>query len=183
MRWFWKASLKLMGWDTTMVFPYHHLKKFVMIVGPHTSSWDFIIGIAYRSLLGLQRTKFLGKKELFNPPFGGLLRAMGGIPVDRSERHSLVEQVVALFNVQHEFTLALSPEGTRKKVQKLKTGFYFIALKAMVPIIMVGFDYKNKTVVFSEPLMPHYQEEDFKIIEGFYGAIYGKIPENGMLVK
>ena len=53
----------------------------------------------------------------------------------------------------------------------------------MVPIIMVGFDYKNKTVVFSEPLMPHYQEEDFKIIEGFYGAIYGKIPENGMLVK
>ncbi len=78
MRFIWTVYVRLFGWNTTTEFPYHAIRKYVLIIGPHTSNWDFIIGIAYRSILGLGKTKFLGKKELFRPPFGALFRAIGG---------------------------------------------------------------------------------------------------------
>jgi 1-acyl-sn-glycerol-3-phosphate acyltransferase len=181
MRFFWKVVLKLLGWQTNLTFPYHHLRKYIVIIGPHTSSWDFIIGVAYRSVLHMEKARFLGKKELFKPPFGFIFRLLGGTPVDRQHSHNLVDEVVNLFNTHDDFAIALSPEGTRARVEKLKTGFYFIAKKANVPIIMVGIDYENKKVVFSEPLLTSdNQEDDFEIILTFFRPMKGKFPEKGL---
>lgn len=181
MRWFWKTVLQLFGWKTDIEFPYHHLKKFIITVGPHTSNWDFMVGLAYRSLLRLHGARFLGKAELFKPPFGFVFRWLGGTPVNRTSSQNMVDVVAEIFDQHEKFVLALSPEGTRKKVDKLRTGFYFIARQAKVPIVMVGFDYKNKTVVYSEPFYPTSdQEKDFEHILSFYRPVQGRIPEKGM---
>ena len=180
MRWFWRFYLRLAGWNASLSNPWAHLRKFVIIVGPHTSNWDFVILLAYRSVLGLQ-SGFLGKKELFVPPFGFIFRKLGGIPVDRKQSTNLVDDVVKIVEGRDTFIIALSPEGTRKKVDKLKTGFYFIAAKARIPIVMVGLDYKNKTIHCSEPLMPSDQARDFETIFDFYRRIEGRHPEKGLM--
>jgi len=181
MRFFWKVVLKLLGWKTDLLFPYPHLRKYIVIVGPHTSSWDFIVGVAYRSVLRMEKARYLGKKELFKPPFGFIFRWLGGTPVDRQRSHNLVDEVASLFHGRDDFAIALSPEGTRTRVEKLKTGFYFIAKKANVPIVMVGLDYVSKKVVFSEPMVPSdNQERDFETILAFFRPIKGKYPEKGM---
>ncbi len=177
-----KLLLKLMGWKTVPAgnFPIRE-KKYVLIAAPHTSGWDFIIGVLYRSALRLNNAHYLGKKELFKPPFGFIFRWFGGIPVDRSSSHNLVEQVVKEFNKNQEFILALSPEGTRRKVDRLKTGFYNIARQAGVPIVMVGFDYKNKQMIFSEPfLTSENQQRDFEHIIRFFAPVQGRHEELGL---
>jgi 1-acyl-sn-glycerol-3-phosphate acyltransferase len=182
MRLLWRLYLKLLGWNVSLSNPYPHLKKFVIIVGPHTSNWDFVVLLAYRSILRL-KSGFLGKKELFKPPFGFIFHGLGGIPVDRKQSHNLVDDVAKIIEQRETFIIALSPEGTRKKVEKLRTGFYFIASKARIPIVMVGLDYKNKTIHFSEPLMPSDQVRDFNTIFDFYRTIEGKYPEQGLMHK
>lgn len=180
----WRSFLKAKGWNTELVFPYHHIPKYIIIVAPHTSNWDFVIGLAYRNMLSMNRVRFLGKKELFKFPYGWIFRSLGGIPVDRSKHANLVDQVVDLFNRHEKFCIALAPEGTRKKVEKLKTGFYFIADKARVPIIMVGFDYVLKTVKFSAPFNTSGNvDSDFETIYSFYRGICGRHPENGLMHK
>jgi 1-acyl-sn-glycerol-3-phosphate acyltransferase len=174
--------LKLSGWKTRPLgeFPVRE-KKYIIIVAPHTSNWDFVVGVLYRSVLRLEKARFLGKKELFRPPFGFIFRWLGGTPVDRASSQNMVDQVVQIFNARDEFALALSPEGTRKKVERLRTGFYNIAKKANVPIIMVALDFENKQVIFSEPLKPtDSQEEDFEKILAFFRPIRGRIPEQGL---
>jgi len=181
MRFFWKWMLQLFGWKTNQEFPFHHLKKFIIIVAPHTSNWDFMVGLAYRSLLGLQKTRFLGKAELFKPPFGFIFRWLGGTPVDRKSSNNMVDVVAEIFDRHESYSLALSPEGTRKRVDKLRTGFYYIAQKAKVPIIMVGFDYKGKQAVIAEPFYTTSDpEKDFDHILNFYRNIQGKVPEKGL---
>lgn len=152
-----------------------------MIVGPHTSGWDFVIGIAFRSKVRITHTKFLGKAELFRGPFGFIFRKLGGFPVERFEQHNMVEEAAALFENHDSFILALSPEGTRKKVKRLRTGFYHIAKKAGVPIVMAGMDFANKQVFFSDPFYPTDDEAaDFQHIYQYYAPIKGKMPEQGM---
>lgn len=181
MRLMSKFILKLIGWKSVGSFP-DNLKKYVVIVAPHTSAWDFVVGVLFRSALRLERAKYLGKHQLFKPPFGFLFRWLGGYPVDRTSRHNLVDQVVKIFNDHEEFALALSPEGTRKRVDKLKTGFYNIARKANVPIIMVAFDYKHKQAIISAPFeTTNDQQADFEKILSFFRPIEGKLPENGMM--
>lgn len=180
MSFLWKLYLQAIGWKTDYVFPYYHLKKYIFIVGPHTSNWDFVILLAYRNMLKLP-SGFLGKKELFKPPFGFIFKGLGGIPVDRKKSSNMVDEVAQIARERDEFILALSPEGTRKKVEKLKTGFYFIASKANIPIVMVGLDYRNKQALFSEPLYPTEFNKDFETIHSFYRKIEGKFPENGMM--
>ena len=177
----WRAFLRSIGWKTALSFPFHHVKKYIVIVGPHTSNWDFIIGLAYRNMLHMNYVSFLGKSQLFKPPFGWIFRMLGGIPVDRTSSHNLVDTVAGLFDSRERFAIAIAPEGTRKKVEKLKTGFYFIASKAKVPIIMVGLDYHEKTVKFSHPLCPSDPARDFETIYSFYRAIPGKYPELGLM--
>lgn len=173
--------LRFMGWKPVGVFPYH-LKKYVVIVAPHTSGWDFIIGVLFRKSLRLEKARYLGKAELFKPPFGFIFRWLGGYPVDRSSRHNMVDEVVKIFNQHEEFGIALSPEGTRQRVDRLRTGFYNIAKKANIPIIMVGLDFRNKRVILSEPLYTtDSMEEDFEKILAFFRPIEGKYPEKGLM--
>jgi len=180
LRLFWRLFFRIQGWKVIHPYPYH-LKKAVVVVGPHTSSMDFIVGLAIRSTQRLQRVHFLGKAELFKPPFGFLFRWLGGYPVDRSGKNNLVDQVVALFNQHETFTIALSPEGTRKKVDKLKTGFYHIALQAKVPIIIATMDFAKKEVFFSEPYHPTgNQQTDFNYILQYLGSATGYHPELGL---
>lgn len=171
---------KLIGWQTEGSFP-KDLKKFIVAVAPHTSNWDFVIGVMARSILHLQGAKFLGKSQLFKPPFGWLFRWLGGYPVDRSSSHDMVHQVVSIFNSHSKFILALAPEGTRQKVDRLKTGFYYIAKQAGVPIIPCGFDYEKKKVVVGKPLhTTENLEADMKTLIEFYSGIRGKNPELGI---
>jgi 1-acyl-sn-glycerol-3-phosphate acyltransferase len=179
LRLLYRLIFKLIGWKTEGSFP-TDIKKFIVAVAPHTSNWDFVIGVLARSVLNLQKANFLGKDSLFKPPFGWLFRAMGGYPVNRSKKNDMVEQVVAIFNKHDEFYLGLAPEGTRKKVEKLRTGFYYIAKKANVPIIPVGFDFSKKTVVVGKPFYPTDNfERDMEKLLDFYRRIKGKNPQNG----
>jgi 1-acyl-sn-glycerol-3-phosphate acyltransferase len=171
-----KLYWKLSGWEVAGEFPYH-LKKMVIIVAPHTSWKDLLIGFAVRSKLRIGHANFLGKKELFNGPLGGLFRGLGGIPVDRlgNSKHGIVEQAVSLFDNNEFFILAIAPEGTRKQVKKLRSGFYQIATRANVPIVPFGFDFENKQVIIGKPfLVSSNQEIDLKKILAFFSPIKGK---------
>lgn len=181
MRWFWKWYLRQKGWTTEGSFPYQ-IPKMIVVVAPHTHWMDFIIGVAVRSSLKFTYVKFLGKQELFRPPFGFLFRWLGGTPVDRSGSNNLVEAVVAKFNASERLVIALSPEGTRKKVDKLRTGFYHIARQAQVPILMAALDFGHHKVIFSEPFYTtNNEEEDMATILRFFSPIEGKIPAQGLL--
>lgn len=179
MRPFYVLIFKIIGWRVVGQMP--DQKKFIIAVAPHTSNWDFLVGVAARSLLRIYDAQFLGKSSLFKPPFGWFFRMLGGHPVDRSSKQDQVEQVVNLFNKHEKFILALAPEGTRKKVDKLKTGFYYIARGAHVPIVPVGFDFGGKQVVVSDPVYPSEDiHADMEKIMSFYRTIRGRNPELGI---
>jgi len=167
------------GWTIQGEFPYH-IPKMVLAAGPHTSAWDFILGLAIKHELKLKHGYFLGKKELFDGPFGWFFRRMGGMPVDRTSSTGLVQQVVQEFAKNDHFILAMSPEGTRKRVDKLKTGFYHIAKEAHVPILPIGFDFLKKEVVIGQPMYTSNEEADLKQIISILGACQGKHPEKDL---
>jgi 1-acyl-sn-glycerol-3-phosphate acyltransferase len=180
LRPFWKFYLYCIGWKSTGPNP-NHLNKYVMIVAPHTSGQDVIILIAFRSVLRLKNARFLAKKELFKPPFGFIFRWLDATPVDRTDKQNMVDQVVELYNKNEKFALALSPEGTRKKVERLHTGFYHIAKKAAVPLVMVALDFANKQLIFSGPFYTsNDQAADFQTIINFFGPVQGKNPALGL---
>lgn len=167
-------------WQIKGRFP-RELKKAVYIVAPHTHSIDFFLGLAVRQKMHFNFVRFLGKKELFFPPFSWILRYLGCSPVDRSTNHHMVDQVVKIFKEHETFHLALSPEGTRKKVSKLRSGFYHIAKKANVPVVMVGLDFFNKEVVFNEPItLTDDESADKRKIIDFFKQFKGYIPEYGI---
>ena len=171
---------KILGWKTSGSMPVD-IKKFVVAVAPHTSNWDFLVGVAARSILRIQKAQFLGKSQLFRPPFGWFFRMLGGHPVERTSSQDMVDQVVKIFNKHERFILAMAPEGTRKKVEKLRTGFYYIAKGAHIPIIPVGFDFRLKTVIVSQPLYPtDNMDSDLEKILSFYRTITGRNPELGL---
>jgi 1-acyl-sn-glycerol-3-phosphate acyltransferase len=168
---------KLMGWNIAgSINP--ELKKCVMIVIPHTSWMDFVIGVFARGSIGLQM-HFVAKKELFRFPFGAYFRWMGGAPLNRQKNENKVDAIAALFNEREVFRLAIAPEGTRKRVEVLKTGFYYIALKANVPVVAVAFDYGKKEVKIAEPyFVTGDKEKDFAVLEANYKGVTGYIKEN-----
>lgn len=180
MRFLWQLYFRLIGWKIRDPFPIN-TPKAVIIVAPHTCVDDLFIGLAARSILRLKALHFLGKEELFKGLTGFLLRYFGGHPVDRFSKKNMVDQAVDLFNDHAEFLLALSPEGTRKKVDRLRTGFYYIAQKANVPIIMVAFDFANKEIRLERPFYTSNDEvADFKKIINYFAPIQGKYPELGL---
>ena len=157
------------------------LKKFVMVAAPHTSSWDVVMGFAFRHVLKLNYIKFIGKQELFKPPFGFIFRNLGGVPVDRFSSNNFVDQIVQMFNDHESFAIALSPEGTRKKVDRLRTGFYHIARQANVPIVLMAMDFEHKEFRFEAPFYTTDNEEaDLKKILHYFGGVKGKIPAFGL---
>ncbi|WP_337044845.1 1-acyl-sn-glycerol-3-phosphate acyltransferase [Emticicia sp. 17c] len=173
LRWLSVFFFRLAGWKTVKNLP-PDLKKGIFAVAPHATWFDFLIGVGARSDLGL-RIGYLGKAELFKPPFGWLFKALGGTPVIRSHSTNFVQQVAETFNKHDSLLVAIAPEGTRKNVERLKTGFYYMAHTAGVPIIRVGFDYPRKTVFVEEPF---YTTGDFeadmkKYFLPFYQQIQG----------
>ncbi|MFV7236749.1 1-acyl-sn-glycerol-3-phosphate acyltransferase [Flavobacterium sp. ZB4R12] len=169
---------KLMGWKIVGTID-PNIKKCVMMVMPHTSAHDFYLGIFTRGITGLEMN-WVGKKELFRFPFGFYFRYMGGEPLDRTGGLNKVDSIAAIFQRKEVFRLAVAPEGTRKKVAELKTGFYYIALKVNVPIIPVAFDFGQKEVNLGTPLMPSGNiEADMTILKKHYIGVEGKIPEKG----
>lgn len=180
MQWLAKfIYYKILGWEIVgnTNFSKEKIKKAVIIAAPHTSWHDFYIGILLRSVIGL-KANFVGKKSLFNSPFGWLFRVLGGAPVNRFSNENKVQEIVSIFNKKKEFRLGMSPEGTRKKVDTWRTGFYYIAKEAKVPIIMFTLDFENKQNKISEPFYPTNNiDADFKFIKNFYKGVKGKIPE------
>jgi 1-acyl-sn-glycerol-3-phosphate acyltransferase len=165
-----------MGWKIEGTID-ESIKKCVLMVMPHTSWHDFYLGIFTRGITGLEMN-FIAKKELFIFPFGFYFRWMGGAPIDRSGNLNKVDSIAAIFEKLKEFRLAISPEGTRKKVTLLKSGFYYIALKANVPIITVAFDFGKKTVKIGKPFSPTANyENDLPILLNHFEGVIGKVPE------
>ena len=150
------------------------IKKYVIIAAPHTSWVDFPIAMLYRVATGVM-VHYVGKDSLFKGPFGFLFRKLGGFPVDRSSNNNTVDFIVSKFNASENFKLGLSPEGTRKKVDKWKTGFYFIAKGAGVPVVMATLDFGNKYIKVSEPFYPtSNKDRDFEFMRGFFKNVKGK---------
>ena len=172
---------RLMGWKIEgSIDP--AIKKCVMMVMPHTSAHDFYLGIFTRGITGLEMN-WVGKKELFRFPLGFYFKYMGGEPLDRTGGLNKVDSIAAIFQRKETFRLAVAPEGTRKKTDVLKTGFYYIALKANVPIIPVAFDFGKKVVNLGKPLMPTGNlEDDLIILKRHFIDVLGKVPENGFIV-
>ncbi len=171
--------LKILGWKVTGDFN-HGLKKTITIVLPHTSNWDFPLGMLTQWSTH-QKIGFVIKHSWMKVPvIGFLLKKMGATPIDRSKKNNLVDNLVKSYQDEDELNICFTPEGTRKKVTRLRTGFYHVAKKANIPIIMVKFDYKNKIVAFRSPFYPtNDKEQDFEIIEAYYKDVEGKIKENG----
>jgi 1-acyl-sn-glycerol-3-phosphate acyltransferase len=150
-RWIGRAVFRAAGWSFPGSIP--DIPKAVVIVAPHTSNWDFVIGAAAMLAMDLD-ARFLGKHTLFKGPLGSLMRALGGIPVDRGVGGSgVVDDMVARFEAADRLILALAPEGTRKAVDHWKTGFHRIALAAGVPIVATALDWGRRQIRFGEPFM------------------------------
>jgi 1-acyl-sn-glycerol-3-phosphate acyltransferase len=169
--------LRLMGWKIVNDFP-KSIKKYIIIVAPHTSWVDFPVSILVKFITKVD-IKFIGKHTLFEPPFGFLFRALGGTPVDRSKSQSMVQAIVDIFNSKESFVMSLSPEGTRKKTSQWKSGFYHVAKGADIPLVMAALDFKNKKVIISEPYyLTESEAQDIQKIQSFFKDIQGKHPEN-----
>ncbi len=177
MRTFSGLILKLFGWKIVGEIPENNVKQSVILAAPHTSNLDFFIGrLTYFELK--TPVRFLIKKESFENPLGWLLKKSGGIPVDRSKRNNLVDEVASLFSQHEVLNVIITPEGTRKLVTNWKRGFYYIALKANVPIVLGFLDYKNKEAGFGPILHPTGDfDADFKVIEDFYRSKTARYPE------
>ncbi|WP_318312532.1 1-acyl-sn-glycerol-3-phosphate acyltransferase [Flagellimonas crocea] len=166
---------RLLGWKLNGNFP--DLDKCVVIVVPHTHWIDFFLGLLIRKVIN-KEINYIGKKSLFKPPFGWFFRWTGGAPVDRSKSSNTVDNIVRIFDSRKIFRLALAPEGTRKKVTELRSGFYHIAKKANVPIVMVAFDFGKKEIKIGPTFFPSdNQTKDFQVIRDFYTGVLGKVPE------
>jgi 1-acyl-sn-glycerol-3-phosphate acyltransferase len=166
--------LRVFGWRIEGTLPDE--PRLLGIGAPHTSNWDFVFSIAAMLALGL-RANWIGKHTLFRWPLGGLMRWLGGIPVDRTRSRGFVEQVVGMFNSRDALLLGIAPEGTRKKVDRWKTGFYHIAHGAGVPILPIYWDYGRKVLGFGPPITPTGDlKADLERIYAFYARIHGRHP-------
>lgn len=175
MKKFCRFILKLIGWRIAGNTDYP--RKCVICVAPHTSNWDLILGqIIYRSMG--RKANFLMKKSWFFFPLNIVFNAMGGIAVDRTKNNSLTDSLAEEFEKRDKFQLAVTPEGTRKKTESWKMGFYYIALAAHVPIVVVALDYENKIADFKMVLTPSGDaEKDVALIKSCYAGVKGRNPE------
>ena len=169
----------LTGWKTDGLYPLKE-KKLIIVVMHHTSNWDFPIGLVLRNKMGF-KANFVMKSSMFKPPFGFIFRWLGGHPVERDpskKTFSMTQAIIELYNQREELTITFTPEGTRSKVRKLKTGFWTIARETGVPILYVDFDYLTKTVRLADLqwAAPSFREE-FDRLKAFFGNSRGKYPE------
>jgi len=172
--WFGGFLLKIMGWRVEGSPP--DVDKYVIIVAPHTSRWDFPIVLSMTFVFKIQ-CLWMGKASIFRPPFGVIFTWLGGVPIDRSSRHSVVDQAVQAFQDREKMVMGIEPEGTRKRAEYWKTGFYYIALGANIPMVFGFADFERKVVGFGPSLMPTGDiHADMEIIRDFYKDIKAKFP-------
>jgi 1-acyl-sn-glycerol-3-phosphate acyltransferase len=164
--------LRAMGWSIDGAIP--NVRKFVIIVAPHTSNWDFVVGVAAKWALGLG-VLFLGKDSLFRFPFGAAMRALGGMPVDRSASHDVVQGIVQEFARRDRMILALAPEGTRKRVDRWRTGFYHAAHGAQVPILPVALNWRRRAIEIGSLFRTTGDvERDVRELQNLFSGVSGK---------
>jgi 1-acyl-sn-glycerol-3-phosphate acyltransferase len=167
--------LGLFGWKVEGALPEE--PRFVLIVGPHTSNTDFYLGVLAKIAIGIGAS-WLGKHTIFVFPMGGILRWFGGEPVDRSANQGIVEAAIERFRTRPQWVLAMAPEGTRRRVEQWKTGFYRIAIGAGVPILPVTFDYSRRVVDMGTLYWPTGDETiDMRELRSRYKSSMGKHPE------
>lgn len=172
----WYKIFRMMGWCAD----YHEpdVDKYVVIVWPHTSNLDFFIGFIFSRAYPMPFPHFLAKRSVFKGPLGWLGRKVGGIPVDRSRRSNFVDQIVAEFDRHAHFILAITPEGTRTRTRYWKSGFYYIAQAAHVPIVMATIDYSQKQIRYGALIEPTGNiEADMQLIRRFYAGAQGRHPD------
>ena len=170
------------GFQFETLYP-KEVKKAVLIMIPHTSNWDFPIGILLRPIIDLD-SYFVAKNSLFWFPLGNILRWMGGVAVDRSKHNNFVDSVAALFQGRESFKITMTPEGTRSKVTTLKSGFYYVAMKAQMPVVGVKFDFGTMKIGFSQPFYPtgDYEKDLPHMLEYFKGVV-GKNNEQAFNIE
>lgn len=177
MHWLAKfIYFKILGWKVigNTEMSKNTIKKTIIIAVPHTSWHDFYIGVLLRAVVKI-KTNFVGKKELFIFPFNLFFKAMGGEPINRGSNENKVDAIAKLFKEKDEFRMTMAPEGTRKKVEEWRTGFYYIAKKANVPIIMFTLDFEHKQNNISEPFYPTNDvKADFEFMRQFFQGVKGK---------
>jgi 1-acyl-sn-glycerol-3-phosphate acyltransferase len=169
-----RSILRLFGWYIVGEVP--NSRKILMIGGPHTSAWDYIMTLLTAISLGGD-LHYLAKQSFFANPLGGLIRWMGGIAVDRQHSRGFVGQMVDEFERRDSFMLALMPEGSRSTVGEWRSGFYYIALGAGVPITLVIFDFGNRRMRLGPILTPSGDyEADLPVIQSYFAGVRGKNP-------
>jgi len=175
-----KLILRLWGWKITGHYPIEQ-PKVIIAVAPHTSWWDFPLGVLVNSA-GQYNANYMAKHSLFKPPFGFIFRWLGGIPVNRSKNHNMVAATVEAFKTNARIHLVIAPEGTRKKVPKFKTGFYHIARLTGSPICLCKFDWAAREVFF-DPILFHPTDNetaDIQYIWNYFKGVQGASPELGI---
>ena len=164
-----------MGWSKNITE--NHPDKYIICLAPHTSNWDFIIGQLFAFSENI-RINFLMKKEWFFWPLGILLRKLGGIAVNRSKHTSMTDFLADTAKINNKFGLCITPEGTRSLNPEWKKGFYFIALKAEIPILLYGVDYEKKLIECTKTIIPTGNiEQDMRDIKLYFKDFKGKKPE------
>lgn len=167
-----RGAMGLFGWSFDGGIP--DVAKAVLIVAPHTSNWDFPLGVAAMFSLSL-RAVFLGKHTLFGSALGPMMRWLGGVPVDRGAASGVVGETVKLFSEREQMILVLSPEGTRSTVERWKMGFYHIAVEAEVPIVPVAFDYGTRRIRIGDCFVPTGEMAgDLATLESFFSGVEGR---------
>ena len=173
--WFGRNYLKMRGFTFVGQFP-EGVKKSVIIEAPHTCIEDFVIGRCFFWMEG-RTVKFLIKKEFFRFGLGWLLKKIGGIPVDRTRGNNMVAKTTVIFRQYDELHIVITPEGTRKRVEKWKRGFYYIAELAKVPVVVAFIDFKTKRCGYGPSFVPSGDfDKDWPILEDFYRGMQGKTP-------
>ncbi len=181
LRFIARQLLKLGGWTPVGEIPTE--KKAVVIAAPHTSNWDGIWGLIYRVERGFD-IHFFAKDTLFWFPLGWILRALGGIPLDRKVPGAAVQRAVERFTNSDTFYFGLAPEGTRSLKQGWKSGFYRIATEANVPLVLGFFDYRTRRLgIGPTMLLSGDVDADMQLIRNYYADFQGRHPENASPVR
>lgn len=166
---------KHLGWTKQVTVD--HPDKFIICLAPHTSNWDFILGQLYAGAEGF-KINFLMKKEWFFWPLGILFRHLGGIPVFRDRHTSMTDSLANAARSHRVFKLCITPEGTRSLNPDWKKGFYFIALKAQIPVLLYGIDFEKRLISCTKSLVPTGDfDREMREIKLYFKDFKGKNPE------
>jgi len=178
---FFSKVLTLLGWTFYTQIP--DLPKFLVVGAPHTSNWDFLYFLFFIKAIGL-KVGFIGKDTVFWWPMGAILKKLGGIPVNRRIRTNFVDQIIDKYKNSSHLIILITPEGTRHKTDYWKSGFYYIAYGAQIPILLGSIDYPKKKLELGPLLFPSGDiNDDFNIIQNYYADKTGKFPEQQGIIQ